>query len=90
MRRLKMQLQCFSQVIEGFVFAYSLTSHINLEALRDIPLVFAPDTCGELPFDRVIVPYGVGSFRVERVRRVIPQLIYSCCVCAIRRTRLPQ
>ena len=42
-----MQLQCLLQVSESLFFALTNAGDINFEALRNIPLPFAPDGRGE-------------------------------------------
>jgi hypothetical protein len=54
--RLEVQFQRFSEIVEGFLFRLALARNIYLEALRDKPISFTPDSCGERTFHRMILP----------------------------------
>ena len=43
MWRLEMEFQRFLQVGESLFFGFTLASNVEFEALRDIPLSFAPN-----------------------------------------------
>src|SRR3990170_1836560 len=49
-RGAEMQRKRVAQVRERRGFAPSLAGNVDFETLRDVPLPFAPDTGGELPF----------------------------------------
>jgi len=44
MRRLEIELQGFFEVFESLVFRFALAGYVDFEALRDIPVPFAPDS----------------------------------------------
>ena len=57
-----MQLQRFLQVGESFFFALTLAGDIDFEALRNIPLSFAPDGRSErLLHDNILSQDGRAS-----------------------------
>jgi hypothetical protein len=56
--RLEMELQRLFQIGERFLFGFSLTGDVNFEALRDVPVSFAPNRCGKWTFhDRILAQY---------------------------------
>jgi hypothetical protein len=42
-----MKFECFLQIGKSLFFRFTLAGDINLQALRDIPVPLAPDSCGE-------------------------------------------
>jgi hypothetical protein len=44
-RWLEIKLQGFLQILERFFFGFALTGNIYIEALRDVPIPFAPHRC---------------------------------------------
>ena len=46
-RGLEMQFKSLFQVGQRFLFRLALAGHIHLQALRDVPLPFAPNGCGK-------------------------------------------
>ncbi len=74
--RLEVQFQRFSEIVEGFVFRQALARNIYLKALRDKPISFTPDRCGERTFHRMILPHSLivkDTARRLRKRRTQPQ-----------------
>ena len=58
-----MKLQCFSEIGECFFFGRSLARDIDLQALRDEPIPFAPNCRSERSLHDVIVPPAKGVLR---------------------------
>ena len=58
---LEVKLQRFLQVRKRLLFRLTLTRDVNFEALRDKPVSFAPDGCGECSLHDHIVPHAVGD-----------------------------
>lgn len=44
-RRLEVKLQGFLQILQRFFFGFALAGDIYIEALRDVPIAFAPHRC---------------------------------------------
>ena len=57
MWRLEVKLQGFLQVGKSLFFALTLAGYVDFEALRDIPIPFAPDGCGERPLHETILAH---------------------------------
>jgi hypothetical protein len=53
-----MELQCFLQVRDSLLLGLALTGDIGFEALRDIPISFSPDGCGEWSIHVFVVRVG--------------------------------
>lgn len=58
LRWLEVQFQGLFQVGESFFFGFTLAGHVNLEALRDVPVAFAPYRCNKWPFHGSILAHG--------------------------------
>ncbi len=59
LRRLEMEFQRFLQVGESLFFGFTLASNVEFEALRDIPLSFAPNGRSERSLHDHIVSHDV-------------------------------
>lgn len=47
LRRLEVEFQRLFQIGQRFLFGFALTRYINFEALRNVPISFAPNRCGK-------------------------------------------
>lgn len=47
---LEMQFERLAQIRECLFFRFTLTGHVYLKALRDVPFFFTPDGCRKLAF----------------------------------------
>jgi len=45
-----MEFKRFAEILQGLVFRFALTRHINLDTLRDEPFIFLPNARGEFLF----------------------------------------
>ena len=50
MGRFEVELQSFLQVVEGFFFGFASAGDVNFQAVRDVPISFAPNRCSKWPF----------------------------------------
>ena len=50
-----MKFHCFLQVGERLFFGFALTGDVNFQALRDVPVSFAPNRCGKWSFHDCIL-----------------------------------
>jgi len=55
LRRFEVKFQRFLQVAERFFFGFALAGNIDFQALRDVPVSFAPYRCGKWPFHDYIL-----------------------------------
>ena len=55
MGRLEVKLERFPQVAESFLLGFALAGDVEFKALRDKPVSFLPDRCGEGSFHDFIV-----------------------------------
>ena len=55
LRRFEVKFQCFLQVGERLFFGFALTGDVNFQALRDVPVSFAPNRCGKWSFHDCIL-----------------------------------
>jgi len=54
LRRFEVKFQCFLQVGKRLFFGFALAGDIDFQALRDVPISFAPNGCGEWSFQDCI------------------------------------
>ena len=59
MWRLEVEFQRFLEVVKRFFFGLTLARDIEFETLGDVPIAFAPDSCGKLPFHVHIVAHSL-------------------------------
>lgn len=59
LRCLKMELQCLFRIGKSLFFAFPLAGDIELQALRDVPVAFAPYGSGERSFHNHIVSHNL-------------------------------
>ena len=55
LRRFEVKFQRLPQVGEGLFFGFALAGDVNFEALRDVPVSFAPNRCGKWSFHDCIL-----------------------------------
>ena len=77
-----MQFQRFLQVGESFLFGRTLTGDIDLEALGNVPITFAPNGSGKRSFhDHILaqkVAFRLDYFCVSRTRPVSTTALSMC------------
>lgn len=67
LRRIEVEFEGFFEVGQGLLFGRALAGHVDLETLRDVPVAFTPDGCGERTQHSPIFPYDGMSRRLRRM-----------------------
>jgi hypothetical protein len=65
-RRLEVQFKCLAEISERFLFCAALAGNIQVQALGDKPISFAPDRRGKRAFHKTILPHFFGMPSAER------------------------
>ena len=60
LRDFEVKLQRLLQISQGLVFALALAGNIQLQALRDVPIPFTPNGCGERSLHNYILSQAAG------------------------------